>query len=76
MQDYYNGVATHWDGKYQVGEDLMVFNISKDDITVRKGAIQGRAWQPNVEAPPSNTPSRDVKKLQTAIFQDDVLKDY
>ncbi len=76
LQSYYNGVATHWDGKYQVGEDLMVFNISKDNITVRKAAIQGRPWQPNVEKPASNKPSRDVKELQTGIFQDKVLKDY
>ena len=76
MQDYYNGVATHWDGKYQVGEDLMVFNISKKDITVRKGAIQGRPWQPNVVKPASDKPSRDVKDLQSAMFKDKVLKDY
>lgn len=76
MQDFYNGVATHWDGHYQVGEDLMVFNISKDQVTIRKGGIQGRPWQPNVEKPPSNTPTRNVKDLQTAMFQNKVLKDY
>ena len=72
----YNGVATHWDGKYQVGEDLMVFNISKDNITIRKGAIQGRPWQPNVEKPASTKPTRNVKDLQTAMFKDKALKDY
>lgn len=76
LQDFYGGVAKHWDGKYQVGEDLMVFNISKDTITVRKGAIQGRPWQPNVLKPSSDTPSRDVKELQSDMFQDKVLKDY
>jgi len=54
----------------------MVFNISKDKITVRKAAIQGRPWQPNVEKPASNKPTRDVKELQTAMFKDKVLKDY
>jgi len=76
LQSYYNGVATHWDGKYQVGEDLMVFNISKKNITIRKAAIQGRPWQPNVEKPASNKPTRDVKELQTAMFKDKALKDY
>ena len=76
LQSYYNGVATHWDGKYQVGEDLMVFNISKKNITIRKGGIHGRPWQPNVEKPASNKPTRDVKELQTAMFQKKVLKDY
>jgi len=76
LQSYYNGVATHWDGKYQVGEDLMVFNISKKNITIRKGGIHGRAWQPNVEKPASHKPTRDVKELQTAMFKDKALKDY
>ena len=76
LQDYYNGVATHWDGKYQVGEDLMVFNISKKNITIRKGGIHGRPWQPNVEKSASNKPTRDVKELQTAMFKDKALKDY
>lgn len=76
LQDFYGGVASHWDGKYQVGEDLMVFNISKDDITVRKGAIHGRAWQPNVVKPASTTPTRDVKDLESEMFQTMVIKDY
>ena len=76
LQEMYNGVATHWDGKYQVGEDLMVFNISKDNITIRKGAIQGRPWQPNVEKPASTKPTGNVKDLQSAMFKDKALKDY
>lgn len=75
-QEFYNGVASHWDGKYQIGEDLMVFNVSKDAITVRKAGIHGRPWQPNVVKPASTTPTRNVHDLQSAMFQDDVLKDY
>ena len=41
-QDIYNGIKTHWDGEYQLGEDLMVFNVSKDTITVRKAGIHER----------------------------------
>ncbi|XWN33036.1 MAG: guanitoxin biosynthesis MBL fold metallo-hydrolase GntH [Devosia sp.] len=75
-QDFYNGVASHWDGKYQIGEDLMVFNVSKDTITVRKGGIHGRPWQPNVVAPAATTPTTNVKDLQSEMFQTEVLKDY
>jgi len=53
-----------------------VFNISKKNITIRKGGIHGRPWQPNVEKPASNKPTRDVKELQTAMFKDKALKDY
>lgn len=74
-QDFYNGVASHWDGKYQVGEDLMVFNISKDAVTVRKAGIHGRAWQPNVVAPDSTTPTKNVKDLQSSLFKN-AIKDY
>ena len=75
-QDFYNGVASHWDGHYQVGEDLMVFNISKERITIRKGGIHGRPWQPNVRKPASSTPTLDVKDYQSPIFQEKVLKDW
>jgi ribonuclease Z len=74
-QDIFNGVRTHWDGEYQLGEDLMVFNISKDQIVVRKGGIHERPWQPNVLQPPSTTPGLNVKDYQTGIF-DQVLKDW
>ena len=29
LQEFIRGVASHWDGEYQIGEDLMVFNVSK-----------------------------------------------
>ena len=74
-QDFYNGVASHWGGKYQIGEDLMVFNISKDAVTVRKAGIHGRPWQPNVVAPTSTTPTKDVKDLQSSLF-DNAIRNY
>lgn len=75
-QEFYAGVASHWDGKYQIGEDLMVFNISKDAVTVRKAGIHGRPWQPNVVKAASTTPSRNVKDLQSSMFETGVIKDY
>jgi ribonuclease Z len=75
MQSFYDGVRSHWDGQYQVGEDLMVFNISSDKILIRKGGIHERPWQPNVLKPKSTTPTLEVKDYQTGIF-DKVIKDY
>ena len=74
-QAIYDGVRTHWDGEYQLGEDLMVFNISKDQIMIRKGGTHERPWQPNVIPPPSVTPTLNVSDYQTDIF-DQVIKDY
>ena len=74
-QAIYDGVRTHWDGEYQLGEDLMVFNISKDQITIRKGGTHERPWQPNVIPPPSVTPTANASDYQTDIF-DQVIKDY
>ena len=47
LQDFVTGVAAHWKGKYQIGQDLMVFNVSKDQILVRTGAMHtnlGPLW--------------------------------
>ncbi len=53
----------------------MVFNVSKDQITVRKGGVHERPWQPNVVMPASTTPMLNVKDYQTDIF-DQALTDY
>ena len=54
----------------------MVFNVSKDKITVRKAGIHERPWQPNVEQPASNKPNLNVKDYQTDAVFGRVLKDY
>jgi hypothetical protein len=74
-QATYDGVRTHWDGEYQLGEDLMVFNISKDHNMIRKGGTHERPWQPNVFHPPSASPTLDITDYQTDIF-DQGIKDY
>lgn len=75
--DYiHQGVHKHWDGPYQIGEDRMVFNISKKQIMIRKGALQDRPWSTGIDQPSSTKPALDNKKFRTSIFQDKVLKDY
>ncbi len=70
------GVHSHWDGPYQIGEDRMVFNVSKEQIMIRKCALQDRPWSTGVEQPSSTAPDLDNKNYRTAIFEEEVLKDY
>src|SRR5437867_3441050 len=76
LQAFINGVASHWKGKYQIGGDLMVFNISKDDIVIRSGAIHTRPWTVTVIPPASNTPTLNVKDFQSEKIFGTVIKDY
>lgn len=72
----HQGVHKHWDGPYQIGEDRMVFNVSKKQIMIRKGALQDRPWSTGVEEPSTTKPSLDNKNFRTNIFRDEVLTDY
>src|SRR6266540_1097394 len=76
LQAFINGVASHWKGKYQIGEDLMVFNISKDQILIRSGAIHNRPWTVTVIPPASDTPTLNVKDFQSERIFGTVIKDY
>jgi ribonuclease Z len=76
LQAFINGVASHWKGKYQIGEDLMVFNISKDKILIRSGAIHTRPWTVTVIPPASNTPTLNVKGFQSEKIFGTVITDY
>jgi ribonuclease Z len=70
------GVATHWGGPYQIGEDRMVFNVSKKQIMIRKAALQDRPWSTGIEQPSTTKPTLDNRNFRTSIFQEKVLKDY
>jgi ribonuclease Z len=72
----HRGVHTHWDGPYQIGEDRMVFNVSKEQIMIRKGALQDRPWSTGVKKPSTTKPTLDNKNFRTNIFQEKVLKDW
>jgi len=70
------GVHEHFDGKYQIGEDRMVFNISKEHILIRKGALQDRPWSTGVDSPSTTEPTLDNRNFRTSIFEEKVIKDY
>jgi ribonuclease Z len=76
LKAFISGVASHWSGEYQIGEDLMVFNVSKQKITIRSGGIHLRPWAVNVIQPASTTPTLDAKDYQSAAIFDSVIRDY
>jgi ribonuclease Z len=76
LKAFISGVASHWSGEYQIGEDLMVFNISKEKITIRSGGLHQRPWAVNVIQPASTTPTLNAKDYQSASIFGSVIKDY
>ncbi len=76
LKAFISGVASHWSGEYQIGEDLMVFNVSKEKITIRSGSLHQRPWAVNVIQPASTTPTLNAKDYQSASIFGSVIKDY
>jgi ribonuclease Z len=76
LQDFINGVAAYWKGKYQIGQDLMVFNVSRDKILIRSGPMHTKPWTVTVIPPASNTPTLNVKDFQSEEIFGTVIKDY
>lgn len=48
-------IRVNWKGPYQIGMDFMVFTISKDNISVRKAAINEQSWGANVQSPSTSS---------------------
>ncbi len=76
LKAFISGVASHWSGEYQIGEDLMVFNVSKEKITIRSGSLHQRPWAVNVIQPASTTPTLNAKDYQSVSIFGSVIKDY
>lgn len=54
---FIDGIRENWVGPYQIGVDFMVFNVSKDQIRVRKAAINERSWGAYTDEPQSTEPA-------------------
>ena len=76
LNTIFRDIHTHWNGDYQIGEDRMVFNVSKKQITIRKCAMQDRPWSTGVEHQSTTSKPKDIGNFRTAIFKEKVLKDY
>ena len=75
-------VRASWDGEYRIGEDLMVFTLSKSAPrpTIRKGGIHERPWGVTLEQrDPSSARSRgqplDIADYRTPGVFDRKLRD-
>jgi ribonuclease Z len=75
---YVDDVRVHWKGPYQIAQDFMVFNISKskDTITVRRAAINDRAWSPNIMKVASHKPTLKAADYRKSGFWKKEIKDY
>ncbi len=54
----YERIRSTYDGPLSMADDFMVWNVTKDDITVRMAAIEERTWSPPLAAP-AEVPSQD-----------------
>jgi ribonuclease Z len=77
ITDFVREVGVHWNGPYQIGEDFMVFNVSKskNQITVRQAAVNERSWTPNVQKATGTLPLNPADYRSQAIFGQEI-KDY
>ncbi len=51
-------IRSTYDGPLSMADDFMVWNVTKDDITVRMAATEERTWSPPLAAP-AEVPSQD-----------------
>lgn len=54
----YERIRSTYDGPLSMADDFMVWNVTKDDITVRMAATEERTWSPPLAAP-AEAPSQD-----------------
>ena len=74
LDHFIDGVRCHWAGHYQMGEDLMVFNVSKKGILIRNSIVHERPWGATVSKGPASGPTKQAKRYQTSIFDENLPK--
>jgi ribonuclease Z len=64
-------VQASWDGEYQIGEDLMVFTVSKATArpTIRKCGIHERPWGVSVEQRDATSPMFRDQPLNVSDYR-------
>jgi ribonuclease Z len=56
-------IRTTYDGPLSLAEDFMVWNVTKDEITVRMAAVEERTWAPPLAGKPQ-APGGDKDRKQ------------
>jgi ribonuclease Z len=63
-----DGVRKTYDGPLALARDLMVINVTKDDIVVRMAVVDEYALPPDVNKAYINAPRTDEKSPSAAIL--------
>jgi ribonuclease Z len=69
-------IRTTYDGPLSLAEDFMVWNVTKDDITVRMAVVEEATWAPplvNAPEPPGGDPDRQKFSKNTGVPVDALL---
>jgi ribonuclease Z len=62
-----DGVRATYDGPLALARDLMVINVTKDDIVVRMATVDEYVLPPNVTQAYKDAPRSDTKKTSKHI---------
>ena len=68
-----DGVRTYYDGPLAFATDLMVFNISKEEITQRMGIGPDLPWVHTVVPTPNNPPANNASDYLSQTTEDHVI---
>ncbi len=67
-----DGIRKYYDGPLALGQDLMVFNVSKDRITQRMGVGPKNPWM-HTEAKATGTPKFKKDNLNSDFILNSVI---
>ena len=70
----YERIRKTYDGPLSLANDYMVWNVTKDDITVRMAEVDHHTWSPPLGAPaePPSLADRDEFAARAGISPDDI----
>ncbi|NOD65869.1 MULTISPECIES: guanitoxin biosynthesis MBL fold metallo-hydrolase GntH [unclassified Ruegeria] len=74
VNSVYQRIRSTYDGPLSLADDFMVWNVTKDDITIRMAATEERTWAPPLAAPAQAPDMQDrVNFSEKAGVPQDVL---
>ncbi len=63
----YERIRSTYDGPLSLAEDYMVWNVTKDDITVRMAVTEERTWSPPLAAPAESPKPEDKTAFADSV---------
>jgi len=68
-----DSIREHYDGPLVISRDLMVFNISHDEITQRMGVGPENPWVQGIEETPDTPPELDINDYRSSDSFDAII---